>query len=78
VFGREIAYTIGMTCLVLSVAALGPWLAGRVFDATGSYRGAFLAAVCTATLSATGALGGRATSRPRALKRPAGARVPRP
>ncbi|MBI2217465.1 MAG: MFS transporter [Candidatus Rokubacteria bacterium] len=34
--------------------AFGPWLAGRIFDATGSYQAAFMTAVFTASLSAAG------------------------
>ena len=33
--------------------ALGPWVAGRVFDATGSYRAAFLIAVVAAGIATT-------------------------
>jgi MFS family permease len=114
IFGRELAYTIGMSCLAVSIGVLGlvalvptpalayvyavligvgyaataplmpavisdlfrgrhygtifgalhvsnalggafgPWLAGRIFDVTGSYQVAFMTAVVTATLSAAG------------------------
>lgn len=31
--------------------ALGPWLGGRIFDATGTYRAAFIAGIVTAVIS---------------------------
>lgn len=32
--------------------SIGPWVGGRIFDVTGSYRGAFVVGVATATVSA--------------------------
>lgn len=62
--GRHFGAIFGVTQLANSIGgASGPWLAGRVFDATGSYRGALVAAVVAAGV-ATGALWlarGRAT-----------------
>lgn len=35
---------VGMNMLVISVGgAIGPWMAGKIFDATQSYQGAFIA-----------------------------------
>jgi MFS family permease len=54
--GRHFGAIFGMMQLANSVGgASGPWLAGLVFDATGSYRGALAAAVLAAAV-ATGAL----------------------
>jgi MFS family permease len=54
--GRHFGAIFGMMQLANSVGgAAGPWLAGRVFDETGSYRGALAAAVLAAAV-ATAAL----------------------
>jgi MFS family permease len=53
--GRHYGTIFGALYLANAIGgSFGPWLAGRIFDATGSYRGAFVTAIFTATLSATG------------------------
>ncbi|OGK94967.1 MAG: hypothetical protein A2W08_13320 [Candidatus Rokubacteria bacterium RBG_16_73_20] len=54
--GRHFGTIVGIVQVANSVGgAAGPWLGGRVFDLTGSYRDALLVAVAT-SVAATGAL----------------------
>lgn len=50
--GRHFGAIFGMLQLGNALGgALGPWLAGRVFDTTGSYRGALIGAVISASVA---------------------------
>jgi MFS family permease len=63
--GRHFGTIFGMLQVAQAFGgATGPWLAGRLFDATGSYRTAFMAAVAAAAV-ATGALWTIRWGRPR-------------
>jgi MFS family permease len=51
--GRHFGLILGMGLMGSAVgSALGPWLAGRLFDATGSYSIAFAIAAVCGTLAA--------------------------
>jgi predicted MFS family arabinose efflux permease len=50
--GRHFGAIFGLLHVANAVGGgLGPWVAGRVFDATGSYAPAFAAAVVSGALS---------------------------
>jgi predicted MFS family arabinose efflux permease len=49
---RSMATLVGISSFVMNVGgALGSWAAGKIFDSTRSYNGAFLAGLATASVS---------------------------
>jgi MFS transporter, OFA family, oxalate/formate antiporter len=52
-FGTRVMATLmGVTVFIIGLGgALGPWLAGKIFDTTGSYNWAFIAGACAAAVS---------------------------
>jgi MFS family permease len=54
---RALATLMGVTVFVIGLGgAFGPWLAGKIFDVTGSYNGAFIIGAASAGISTVSVL----------------------